>query len=117
MSIINYGIELYAKNRSVWIEQLQKCQNRLLKILTNNDRFTKTNYIHKKFNILKIEDHAKLRHLLIEHKFFHFPEQRNSAYRNMVINTRAGRNLRDNNNYEISALDYSRNNKIIEKDC
>ena len=39
-SLINYGIELYGRKNNIWLKQLQKTQNRLLKIL------------HKKVNCL-----------------------------------------------------------------
>ena len=55
--IIRYGIELYSKIETKWTKQLQKTQNRLLKILLNLNKLTITNTLHKDNDILKIKDY------------------------------------------------------------
>ena len=48
VSLINYGIELYGRHKNKWIDQLQKTQNRLIKILTKEHFRTNTNSLYKK---------------------------------------------------------------------
>jgi hypothetical protein len=113
LSNILYGIEIYAKCGTTKINMLQKAQNRLLKILYNQKKLTRTNIIHKEYDVLKISDQYKLRTLLISHKVVHFPNERNIAH-NEIIRINHGRNLRNNLNLIATTESYSRKNKISE---
>lgn len=114
MSVINYGIELYAKRDSVWVKLLQKCQNRILKILFNKTRLTRTNIIHQDNKVLKITDLAKLRSLLISHRVIYNSQSLNITYASMRINTNTVRPLRNTTNLVITTNSYSYKNKITE---
>lgn len=112
MSHIIYGIELYAKNKSKWLDILQKAQNRILKILLKLNRRTSVSLMHKQNNILKIKDLYKLRSLLIGHKVIHFPNETNIAHVDIKRNERS---MRNNLSLQISAESYSKNCKISER--
>ena len=115
LSLINYGIELYGRHNNKWLKQLQKAQNRLLKILYKERKRTRTNILHKTHNILKIIDLAKLRLSLINHRVIYSKEQLNFAHRNLQINYNIHQhNLRNTLNFQINALAYRKNNKITE---
>ena len=113
-SVIRYGIELYAKNEDKWTRQLQKNQNRLIKILFKMDKLTGTNKLHKNYNILKISDNAKLRTLLISHKFIHNKSETNNSTKEMKL-ANTTRKLRSILNFEVSAEYFNKFNKVIEK--
>ena len=87
-SIINYGIELYGRKEDIWFKQLQKTQNRMLKILFKKPILYRTNQMHRDSDILKIEDNRKLRLLLICHKFIYNNEETNVAHSKMQRNNR-----------------------------
>lgn len=53
MSVINYGIELYGKNNNKWMIQLQKTQNRLLKIFLKKQNFIRRIHYTKKVKFSK----------------------------------------------------------------
>lgn len=109
-----YGIELYAKKNSVWLQTLQKAQNRILKILLNLNRLTNTNYLHKEKKILKVTDMHKLRTILIGHKVIHHPSNCNTAQEKIKRNERNGRTLRNNNNLVITTNTFSVQNTVGE---
>ena len=111
---ILYAVEIYAKNSSKWLSILQKCQNRIIKILFNKNRLTSTNQIHNDYKILKIADLAKQRALLISHKVIHSRNETNICHSAMQVNYYNGRNLRRNNNLIIAADFYLSKNKITE---
>jgi len=116
LSMINYGIELYDKENSKWIIQLQKTQNRLLKILFKKDKLYRTNKIHKDSKILKINDLAQARLLLIIHKFVYHKKSLNWAHRNIVSNpSTLYRSTRNSLNVQLTASAYTKRNTIIEK--
>jgi len=113
-SIINYGIELYGKNGSKWMSQLQKTQNRLLKIIFNKSRLHRTNDLHKTLKILKVVDHAKIRLALIGHRFTQ--DKSNYTYRNLeLVHNIHNRNLRNFLNIKTTAESYRRENKVTEQ--
>ena len=112
-SLIRYGVELYAKNENKWTKQLQKTQNRLLKLLLGLKKRTSTNLIHKNNEILKVNDLAKLRSLLICHRFVHHNNEINNAYRSLSL-TNTRRNIRRILNFTISPYYYQKTNKIVE---
>ena len=111
---IIYGIEIYAKNKCVWINTLQKAQNRLLKILFNLNKRTNTGELHKNNNVLKLSELCKLRTLLIGHKVIYYPNEKNVAHNEIQRNLINGRNMRNNINLRISAASYSAQNKVSE---
>lgn len=113
LSQIIYGIELYGKKNNLDLKRLQKCQNRILKLLFNRSFRTNTCFLYKSLNLLKLTDIANLRTMLISHKVIHENEKTNVAHRNMILN-RTGRNLRQTNNFQISATFYETNNKVTE---
>lgn len=112
-SLIRYGIELYAQRDSKWIKQLQKTQNRLLKVLFNLPHLTRTNTLHKEKGILKITDHMRLRTLLISQKVVHKKNETNSSHKSFTRNE-PSRNLRSILNFQLSAEFYNKFNKISE---
>ena len=71
VSIINYGIELYGKSKNNWYSQLQKTQNRLLKVLFKKPKRYSTKPLNRKLQILKIDDRTDLRRSLLVHRFIH----------------------------------------------
>ena len=113
LSHIIYGIELYGKRNNNNLKRLQKCQNRLLKILFNKHIRTSTDALHKNLNLLKIFDQAKLRTLLICHKVFHSNTKTNITHQNMSL-TSTGRELRHRHNFQTSACYYEVMNKVTE---
>jgi len=113
-SIINYGIELYAKSESAWINQLQKTQNRLIKILLKKNKLTRTQKLHKENNILKVTDQAKVRTTLLSHRVIYYSKQANIAYETMRIANHSGRNLRNNLNFATNINYFLKKNKIVE---
>jgi len=113
-SKINYGIELYCKNESKWTKQLQRTQNRLLKILLSKNKLTGTNKLHKDNNILKIFDQGKARMALLSHRAIHQKEHTNVAYETMKLANQSGRNLRNNLNFITDINYYFKKNKITE---
>lgn len=117
LSKLIYGIELYSKVSKQWLKQLQKTQNRLLKILLKEPILLSTNLLHKKYDILKIEDLANLRKLLIGHRVMHSANF-NVAYENMKpIRMNQARNLRNNLNFIVDLNYYAHKNKVIENAC
>ena len=115
-SLINYGIELYGKKNTKWLKQLQKTQNRLLKILACKPRLFNTNKLHKNFGILKIHDQAKSRLILRSHNFIYKRTKLNYAYKNMRLHSETHcRNTRNVNNFYTTSLSYSSNNTITEQ--
>jgi hypothetical protein len=60
VSNIKYGIEVYGHTSLQNIRKIQVLQNRILKILFNEDWFTPTNSLHSKLKVLKISDIFKL---------------------------------------------------------
>lgn len=115
LSKINYGIELYGKSKSTCFNQLQKTQNRLLKILLKKSPFHNTNNIHKVNKILKIRDHTHLRLLLLGHKKVYESSKINIAYKNLTINNYSGRTLRNNLMFNTSTTHYLNHNTVLEK--
>lgn len=116
MSVINYGIELYGKNNNKWMIQLQKTQNRLLKIFLKKPKLYRTNTLHKESKILKVKDHTRIRHALICHRFIYHKETLNWTYRNMMLNRDIhNRNLRNTHNIAVSQYTHKPKNKIIEQ--
>ena len=113
-SLINYGIELYAKNKNKWTYLLQKAQNRSLKILLKLRKLTSTNRIHKSNELLKIDDLAKLRLALISHKVIHHPHETNIATHSMKPIS-MHHSLRNDKNLSVEAHFLNKNNKIIEQ--
>jgi len=113
-SKINYGIELYARKETIWVKQLQKTQNRLLKILLKKKLTTRTNLLHAENCILKISDQSKLRLNLIAHNVAHAKNAINTAYIQMEINSHSGRILRNSLDFTINSCYYSPTNKVIE---
>ena len=113
--IINYGIEIYGKTTELWSKQLQKTQNRILKILFNYDKITSTNFIHKANDILKVKDHENLRLLLIGHKKIHYPTTSNIAHDNLIVNNHSGRSLRHEKTFTITTNHFETKNKVIER--
>lgn len=115
LSIINYGIELYGKNTNKWVNQLQKTQNRMLKLLYSKPKLYSTNLLHKENKILKIEDRSKLRQALIIHRFIHKTNTTNYTHRNLILNNNLhNRDLRNYLNIQVTAESHRRQNKIIE---
>ena len=55
-SRIKYGIEVYGNCSANNIKTIQVTQNKLLKLISHNDRRTPTDEIHKTMNILKVKD-------------------------------------------------------------
>lgn len=116
MSTINYGIELYAKHNNKWMNQLQKTQNRLLKILLKKPKLYRTNTLHKEVKLLKVNDIARVRHALISHRFIYQNDTINWTYRNMSLNyDNHNRNLRNRQNIQVTTNAYKKQNKIVEK--
>jgi len=115
MSNTLYGIELYAKNSNIWTKQLQKAQNRLLKILLSKSRIYSTNKLHKDLNILKVNDLAKLRTLLICHRTIHHKNKTNKIHKDLTLSEYTGRNMRNNLNFKTETKFYLTKNKVIEK--
>ena len=74
------------------------------------DKPTATNKIHKNYNILKISDNAKVRTLLISHKFIHNKSETNNSTKEMKL-ANTTRNLRSILNFEVSAEYF---NKLIK---
>ena len=116
LSIINYGIELYCKSSTPWTKQLQKTQNRLLKILFSKPKQFSTNLLHKQHKILKIDDRVKLRHSLIIHRSLHNNATINWTHRNIErsINVH-NRNLRNHLDIQTTAEGHRKRNKILEQ--
>lgn len=116
LSVINYGIELYGCKNKPWLKQLQKTQNRLLKILLKKEVRYSTNKIHKENKILKITDYNKLRLCLISHKVIHHPKKTNISHKSILpIRQIHNRNLRNNLNINITANHFHTKNKISEQ--
>ena len=84
-SLINYGIELYGRKNNKWLNQLQKTQNRLLKLLYKKSKLHNTNSLHKNTETLKITDHCKLRLLLIGHRVLHNKQSINCTHNNLIL--------------------------------
>ena len=61
LSKINYAIQIYGKKDTTLIQNLQKVQNRLLKILFNKHRLYKTDKLYNEYRLLKINEQAKNR--------------------------------------------------------
>lgn len=111
---IIYGIELFIRNTK-WTNQIQKVQNRLLKILLSKQMLTRSNYLHKECKILKIQDMMKLRCLLISHKVIHQKDKLNASHNHMLINHHNGRTLRNNLSFQINVDAYTNKNKVTER--
>jgi len=105
LSKINYGIELYGRRNNSWLTQLQKTQNRLMKILFLRNKFERTNKLHTDNHILKIRDQANLRLALLVYDNRH------------LIETNRGQRyiLRNNLNFAVSTNNYNYINKVIEE--
>lgn len=116
LSNIIYGIELYANKIDSNVKRLQKCQNRILKILFIKNHFTNTNVLHKNIKIMKIKDLVQLRQLLLSHKVIHERHKVNTTHSSMIVNQPI-RNLRNINNFTITAAHYEYRNKITESAC
>ena len=115
VSLINYGIELYGRHKNKWIDQLQKTQNRLIKILTKEHFRTNTNSLYKKYDIIKIHDQAKLRLSLINHRVVYAKESLNCSHRSLQLNNDIhNRNLRNNLNFQTNVNSYDKKNKFVE---
>lgn len=66
--------------------------------------------------ILKVKDHASVRHALIGHRFVHQRKTLNWTHRNMTLSqTIHNRTLRNNQNIQITANAYETRNKIVEQ--
>ena len=65
LSKLTYAVELYGRKNTKWLQQLQKTQNRLLKILLFKRRMQRTNELHTENKMLKIHDQTNLRLLLL----------------------------------------------------
>lgn len=113
LSNIRYGIELYAAKNTNWTKSLQKTQNRLLKILLKQNYRASTNILHNNNKILKINDIAKLRTLLIGHKVIHQNNFANNAYTGLERRNNR-HNTRNSNDFTISASHFLNRTKIIE---
>ena len=79
---------------------MQKTQNRLLKILLNLNNLTNTNQLHKGNKILKINDLATLRNLLVWQKVVHHNSETNNVHRQLHLldnrpNARIATNFRN----------------------
>lgn len=115
-SKINYGIELYGRKDTSWLKQLQKAQNRLLKILFGKRIRYSTNKIHKENKIIKVKDLAKLRLCLICHKVIHNKKLTNISHRDMTRTQHIhDRNLRNNTNLNLTTNHFNTYNKITEQ--
>ena len=55
-SRISYGIEIFGNSSKTLTQRIQTIQSKLLKLLLNIDYRTPTNTLHKRMNILKVED-------------------------------------------------------------
>lgn len=117
LSLINYGIELYGRKNTIWLKQLQKTQNRLLKILLSKPRISSTNSIHKVLKILKVKDLADVRNSLVIHKFIHQKENLNETYKELKSNNDIhSRNTRNRDTtIHITANFNLYQNKVIEE--
>lgn len=114
-SLINYGIELYGRKNDIWLKQLQKTQNRLLKILLRKPKLFSTNKLHRTAQILKVVDLSQLRLSLISHRVIHHSKNINITYQDMQLAQNIHRrNLRNNLNLQTSVNSYANKNKIIE---
>ena len=116
LSIINYGIELFGRCNTKWLRQLQRTQNRLLKILESKPKLYSTSLIHKNSKILKIVEQAKLRLALLNHRVIYNSVSLNVAHKSMRL--QAGvhrRNLRNNLNFHVDINAYQKLNKIVEQ--
>ena len=118
-SKINYSIEVYGKKNNKWMMKLQKCQNRLLKILLNKSTLYRTNKLHKDNKILKVHDHAKLRLSLLCHKSIYYDDNiKNITTRDIKLSqTTHSRTLRNNMNVITNTLFYNNKNRVIEEAC
>ena len=116
ISKINYAIEIYARKNNKWTEQLQVCQNRILKILFLKDWFFNTYHLHKDFGILKIHDLNKVRLALIIHRNEFHPETQPSPIKSQMqeYKTSSQRSLRNQNLYFLNADSYAYINKVID---
>lgn len=117
LSIINYAIELYGKKNTIWLKQLQKTQNRLLKILFQKHKLSRTEPLHKALEILKIHDLSKVRLSLIPHKVTHYNTTLNHTHAAFTlirtVHNRQTRNQELNFYINANASDYT--NKITEE--
>lgn len=68
---------------------------------------------HKKYNILKVKDQAKLRLLLISHNVMYPKQYLNPAYTQMTINTYAGHLFREKR-FNTNVQFYATVNKVTE---
>lgn len=114
LSHIMYGIELYVRETK-WTKQIQKVQNRILKIILSKDALTRTNHVHLVGKVLKVQDYMKMRSLLICHKVVYQKEQTNISHKNMKLNLYNGRNMRNNLNFELQVNAYSKMSKVTER--
>ena len=118
MSVINYAIELYGRKNNVWLKQMQKTQNRLLKILTSSAKLTSTNKLHKELNILKISDHAQVRLCLLIHKIMYANGGELPYSMKNAITTGEDihkRNTRSKYNIYLTNNSFKMKNKIIDE--
>jgi len=113
ISKINYAIEIYGRKDTQWRKQLQKTQNRLLKILFYKDRLHKTNLLHRNLHILKVSEQNKLRLALLIHRKIYFPEfQPPKLCESIALNNR--RNLRSTINAAINTNSFNYKNRVID---
>jgi len=118
-SKINYSIELYGRKNSIWLKQLQKSQNRLLKIIHFKHKLYSTDMLHEQLEILKVHDQTKLRLALLVHRAIHFTKYQ-PHYLTTVFETNGTANeqknkLRNKSNLHVSRESYNYKNKIVEE--
>jgi len=115
---ILYGIELFANTFSKYLDPIIKMNNKLLRILQNQNFRSSVNDLYTRFNTLPLPLLFKFQILQIMHKFNHFPKLLPliySRYFNVSseIHSHNTRRCKDLHQYFIKTATGSRSLKIL----